>query len=61
MDEGIRFSTHSSLTSRLSVVCEPAASPSIASWPSHHADDIGARLVLPSGLSDEMTTTGVPK
>jgi hypothetical protein len=29
--------------------------------PSHHADDIGARLAEPSSLSVEISATGVPK
>jgi hypothetical protein len=29
--------------------------------PSHHADDIGARLGLPSRLRVEISATGVPK
>ena len=29
--------------------------------PTHHADDIGARLKEPSSLVDPIRTTGVPK
>lgn len=30
-------------------------------WPSHQADDIGARFALPSSFSVLTRTTGVPK
>ena len=30
-------------------------------WFNHHAEDIGARLGVPSSLSVLMSTTGVPK
>lgn len=29
-------------------------------WPSHQAEDMGARFGLPSGFSVEMMMTGVP-
>ncbi len=32
----------------------------MAFCPSHHAEDIGARFVVPSGLVEETRTTGVP-
>jgi len=30
-------------------------------WPSHQAEDIGARFALPSSFSVLIRTTGVPK
>jgi hypothetical protein len=35
--------------------------PSIADCPGHQADDIGARLAVPSGLTVLIRTAGVPK
>ena len=35
--------------------------PTMALCPSHQADDIGATLVVPSGLRELIRTTGVPK
>jgi hypothetical protein len=45
----------------LRTVCEFTLMPNIAVRPIHHADDIGAMLVLPSGFSELIRTTGVPK
>lgn len=42
-------------------VCERAPKPSMQLLPSHHADDMGARLADPSGLVELTSTTGVPK
>jgi hypothetical protein len=44
-----------------SVVFELRASPSMQRHPTHHADDIGARLNEPSSLDEPIRTTGVPK
>ena len=44
-----------------SVVFELGANPSMQRQPTHHADDIGARLNEPSSLVDPIRTTGVPK
>jgi hypothetical protein len=44
-----------------SVVIELAANPSMHRHPTHHADDIGARLNEPSSLVEPIRTTGVPK
>jgi len=59
-DDG-RLSTHSPCRCRLAAVWLLSPMPSIADWPSHHADDIGARFAVPSGLSVLTSTTGVPK
>jgi hypothetical protein len=42
-------------------VAERVPNPSMQRQPSHHADDMGARFALPSGLSELTSTTGVPK
>jgi len=44
-----------------SVVLELLARPSMQRHPTHHADDIGARLDEPSSLVEPIRTTGVPK
>lgn len=46
-----RFSTHSSVRSRLRVVCDADAIPSTPRQPSQKADDMGARLCVPSSLT----------
>lgn len=56
-----RFSTHSPVRRRFSVVLEIAASPSMQRQPSHQAEDIGARFGRPSSLIVLTRTTGVPK
>src|SRR3954466_5305902 len=56
-----RFSTHSPVRRMLAGVCERAPKPSMQLRPSHHADDMGARLGVPSGLTELTRTTGVPK
>lgn len=43
------------------VVWEWLARPSIHRLPSQKADDIGARLGVPSGFKVEIRTTGVPQ
>jgi hypothetical protein len=44
-----------------SVDLELLARPSMQRQPTHHADDIGARLGEPSSLLEPIRTTGVPK
>jgi hypothetical protein len=61
MSGATRFSTSSGRSTRFFTVCELVPIPSIAVYPSHQADDIGARFVLPSGLRELIRTTGVPK
>ena len=56
-----RFSTHSRVQVRLTTVWETLPRPSMQRLPSHHADDIGAILVVPSGFVVDMRTTGVPQ
>ena len=56
-----RFSTHSPVRRMFCGVAERAPNPSTQRQPSHHADDMGARFALPSGLSELTSTTGVPK
>src|SRR5256714_821081 len=56
-----RLITHSRVRRRFSDVCPIAPSPSMQLQPSHHADDIGARLDVPSGLVLLIKATGVPK
>ena len=52
---------HSPVRIMFSVVLELRASPSMQRQPTHHADDIGARLYEPSSLFEPIRTTGVPK
>ena len=56
-----RLRTHCLVRRMLVVVCEAAASPNMHRLPSHHADDIGAMLDVPSSFKDVMSTTGVPQ
>ena len=56
-----RLSTHSPVRIMFSVVLELRASPSMQRQPTHHADDIGARLNELSSLVEPIRTTGVPK
>ena len=56
-----RFSTHSPVRTRFCDVFECVASPSMQRQPSQKADDIGARLLVPSSLIVLIRTTGVPK
>jgi len=56
-----RFRTISGRSTRFFTVWALVPIPSIAVYPSHHADDIGARFAVPSGLSVLTSTTGVPK
>jgi hypothetical protein len=42
-------------------VADRAPKPSMQRQPNHHAEDIGARFALPSGLRELTSTTGVPK
>ena len=61
MSGSTRLSTASGRSVRFLTVWELAPIPSIAVYPSHQADDIGPRFVLPSGLRELIRTTGVPK
>jgi hypothetical protein len=56
-----RFNTHSPVRNRFCEVFEWVASPSMQRHPSQNAEDIGARLGVPSSLSVLISTTGVPK
>ncbi|GLW68085.1 hypothetical protein Kpho02_03840 [Kitasatospora phosalacinea] len=42
-------------------VCPSTPTPRTITWPRAQADDIGARLKVPSSFSVESSTTGVPK
>lgn len=53
--------THSRVRIRFSEVLLILLKPSIQLQPSHQAEDIGARLVLPSAFSVLIMATGVPK
>jgi len=55
------LTTHSGSRARLSAVCVSSKSPSIAVHPRAQKEEIGARLVLPSSLSELINATGVPK
>src|ERR1700753_658040 len=61
IDASTRLSTSRGRSRRLRTVWEWALIPSIAVWPTHHADDMGAMLVDPSRFSELTSTTGVPK
>src|SRR5689334_5668129 len=61
MAASTRLSTHSGRSCRLRTVWELTLIPSIAVLPTHHADDMGAMLVVPSPLSELISSTGVPK
>lgn len=54
------FRTHSRSRSRLAIVCPFRPRPSITVQPSAQADDIGARLGLPSEFRVLIKMTGVP-
>lgn len=56
-----RLRTISGRSLRLRAVCDEAPIPRTAVRPNQNTDDIGIRFVLPSSLSVESTTTGVPK
>src|SRR5438477_7562020 len=56
-----RLMTHSRVLMRFSDVWPIWPSPSMQLQPSHHADDIGARLAVPSSLMLLISATGVPK
>jgi hypothetical protein len=56
-----RLSTHCFVRRRFWVVWEAEERPSIARCPSHQQEDMGATLVVPSGLVVEMRMMGVPK
>jgi len=53
--------THCLVRIKFSEVCPIVPSPSMQLHPNHHADDIGARLGVPSWLRVEISATGVPK
>lgn len=56
-----QIDTHSRGRMRLSEVWPICPRPSMQLQPSHHAEDIGARLGDPTGFNVLMGTTGVPK
>ena len=56
-----RLRTHSFVRRIFCVVLQAAPRPSTQEWPSHHAEDIGAILLVPSSFSDVIRTTGVPQ
>src|SRR5262245_2681910 len=56
-----RLITHWRVRIRLSDVLPSVPRPSMQLQPSHHTDDIGARLGEPSSLRVLMIATGVPK
>jgi hypothetical protein len=41
--------------------CEANPKPNVAVWPSQKADEMGARFAVPSALSVDTRTTGVPQ
>lgn len=55
-----RFSTHCPMRCRLSVVGGCADMPSMQRSATHEADDMGARLGVPSGFSVEIMSMKVP-
>ena len=57
----VRFKTHCFVRCRFVVVWDSAARPSMQRWPSHQAEDIGARFVVPSGFVVEIMMTALPQ
>lgn len=43
------------------VVLDSAFSPSTQECPIHQAEELGARLLVPSSFSDDISTTGEPQ
>ena len=56
-----KLRTHCLVRCKLMVVCDWAAKPSMQRWPSHQAEDMGARFVVPSGFVVEIMMTALPQ